>query len=68
MHRRTMTQVRREKKKGSGSLLSRSPLELSVLVAWGLPRQQVRYEDATSTELKLRLFNGSPPSSGVSPQ
>src|SRR6185436_14806686 len=38
-----------------------APLELSVLVAWGLPRQRVRYEDATSTELKLRLFNGSTP-------
>jgi glycosyltransferase involved in cell wall biosynthesis len=42
------------------------PRNVSVLVAWGLPRQQVRrYEDATSTELIHRLFNGSPPSSGV---
>jgi hypothetical protein len=55
-------------KKRARSIPGPGPLGLSVLVAWGYPAQQVRYEDATSTELGTRLFNGSPPSSGVPPR
>jgi hypothetical protein len=53
--------------KGLRPFYGPEPRQTFGLGGVGLPRQQVRYEDATSTELKLRLFNGSPPSSGVQP-